>query len=227
MNNIILSKENTFCISLESATDRWEKMSKQFERMGLDVTRWIASTPSTITDNFMDYLLPTVKACSQSHINIWRHILLHGLDYALIMEDDACFSKRWREAIDSVVTDIDDMDWDILFLYAPYADFAREHVKNKWTMVWAQHCTTAYIISKQGIRHILNSMCANKIYPESDSMTLRLQYRDHSYGYFPNPVTTIGWNSTILNNKVVLDESNEDVCKMLQNLRDNYYYEND
>jgi hypothetical protein len=50
------NKNNIFCISLESAKERWERMDTRFKYFDMEATRWKASTPSTLTDSFYDYL---------------------------------------------------------------------------------------------------------------------------------------------------------------------------
>ena len=100
MVSFLFTTNNTFCISLAKHTERWSRMQYRFEKENLEVTRWIASTPDTLTDNFHHYLSPEERACAQSHIRIWRHIVENRLEYALVLEDDACFDKNWRTKLD-------------------------------------------------------------------------------------------------------------------------------
>ena len=36
------NEQNTFCISLYSNSERWEKMQNRFEKLKMSVTRWKA-----------------------------------------------------------------------------------------------------------------------------------------------------------------------------------------
>ena len=88
-----LNTSNTFCISLDA---RWPRMSARLKAAGIVCERWIASTPDTIVDRFAGCLSGGQRACAQSHVNVWRTIISRGLEYALILEDDAMFAIDWR-----------------------------------------------------------------------------------------------------------------------------------
>ena len=86
------TKDNSFYITLEHAVRRQAHMRQQFQYFGMEVTQWTASTPSTLTDSFHWALNPCEKACAQSHVNIWKHVIANEIEYAFIMEDDVCFA---------------------------------------------------------------------------------------------------------------------------------------
>lgn len=76
---------------------RWNKMERRFKNVGLDAARWMAATPNNglITDNFWDWLRPSQKACTQSHLHTWKYLSnSDNLEYAFILEDDACFDNN-------------------------------------------------------------------------------------------------------------------------------------
>ena len=186
------NKNNTFCISLETATERWNRMDTRFKYFDMEATRWKASTPSTLTDSFYDYLNERQRACAQSHINIWRHIVQNGLYYSLIVEDDAKFDKRWKEKLSEIKDLIDnDQDWHAIFLNVsePISP------QNTWVKVQGQYLTGAYILSYKGAKHLLEIF--KDVYAASDWMTTRLQTYGHSYSYFPWLVIQEGNESTI------------------------------
>ena len=149
MVSFLFTANNTFCISLAKHTERWTRMQSRFEKENLDVTRWIASTPDTLTDKFHHYLSPGERACAQSHIRIWRHIIENKLEYALILEDDACFDKNWRTKLDEF--QINDPLWDMLLLNAS------EPVEPNfmWMDVQEQYLTAGYILSIRGAIRLL------------------------------------------------------------------------
>jgi glycosyl transferase family 25 len=168
-------RNNTFCISLEGANVRWESMERRFSEFNLDVTRWTASTAPT--DNFVSNLSITQKACGQSHINIYKHMLENNLEYAFILEDDACFDKNWEQKLEEFNYE----NWDLIILNGS------EDIKNKniWecTIDNLQYLTAGYIISKRGAKWILDTY--DNRYCASDWMTSRLQTLGNSYCYFP------------------------------------------
>lgn len=183
------TSKNTFCISLANHNERWARMQSRFKTENLEVTRWIASTPETLTDHFHNYLSPGECACAQSHIRIWRHIVENNLEYALILEDDACFDKQWRTKLDEF--QINDSLWDMLLLNAS------EPVEPSfmWMDVQEQYLTAGYILSIRGAMRLLKWFEGN--FASSDWMTSRLQQNNHSYCYFPWLIIQEGFDSTL------------------------------
>lgn len=184
-------KTNTFCISLETAPERWERMEARFKYFGMEATRWNASTPNTLTDSFYEYLNAGQRSCAQSHINIWRHIIQNGLYYSLILEDDAKFDKKWKEKLSEINLIHTDEDWDAIFLNVSEP----MNPKNKWMKIQEQYLTGAYILSYNGAKRLLDIFKDG--YGSSDWMTTRLQTYGRSYSYFPWLVIQEGNESTI------------------------------
>jgi len=205
------TKNNTFYITLEHATDRQERMRQRFQHFGMEVTQWTASTPSTLTDSFYVALGPYEKACAQSHMNIWKHMVANEMEYAFIMEDDACFDRDWKEKLDQY--EGQDNDWDVMMLNASES----MSVRNTWLVSKDQYLTAGYVISKRGAKQLLDMF--RGAYGSSDWMLTRLQIRGHSYCYFPWLIIQEGIESSIRTdcspdrNKVVrlLGEINYDI----------------
>jgi GR25 family glycosyltransferase involved in LPS biosynthesis len=183
---------NTFCISLESKADRWERMTTRFQHFNMDVFRWIASTPDTLSDSFHPSLNPYQKACAQSHIKIWKHMVEKGIPYALILEDDAMFDNAWKSKLDEFSnTEFMKSDWDLIMLNCSES----ENELFTWVNCKEQYLTGGYIISLQGAGKVLNQF--NGWFCASDWMITRLQLYGRSYTYFPWLVIQEGFESTI------------------------------
>lgn len=191
----VFNKDNSFCISLDSRSDRWERMRKQFDFFNMDVQRWTASTPTTITDPFFDSLTKTERACSQSHINIYRHIINNELDYALILEDDGCFHYDWKEMLANIYTHLSSSEiehFSIILLNA--SEPIDTHFK--WVLQTEQYLTGGYIISNRGAKWILNYY--RHMFASADWMTTRLQlYGGGGYSFFPWLIIQEGKDSNI------------------------------
>ena len=183
----VLDASNTFCISLDA---RWPRMSARLDRLGIEYQRWNASMPDTVIDKFAGYLNGGQRACGQSHVNVWRAIIDRGLEYALILEDDAMFVNDWREKLERL-SEVDDPEWDAVLLNASEPITPED----KWTVVREQYLTGAYILSRRGAQCLLD-WYSNE-FASSDWMTSRLQTRGHSYSYFPWLVIQEGMDSTI------------------------------
>ena len=207
-------KSNAFCISLLSKPERWARMETRFSYFGLECNRWIASTPSEVTDVFYNHLNDGQRACGQSHINVWRHIVANDLPYALVLEDDAMFDKDWMSKLPNRE---ENCDWDLFMLNASEPMTPQ----GRWLTVQDQYLTGGYIISRTGAEHLLNSFAGS--YASSDWMTSRLQCRGRSYSYFPWLIIQEGTESTIGSgyeadhDKVVqcLGEAGYDICNYI------------
>lgn len=189
----IFNHENTFCISLMSHQLRWEKMQSRFCALDISATRFPAAVGNThdIRDQFYDYLNAGQRGCGQSHINVWRYIVSNHIPYALILEDDACFDKRWREKLGAFFEQVCDLEWDAIFLNVSEPITP----SYQWKPIQEQYLTGGYIISQKGARRVLALF--EGYYGSSDWMTTRLQLDGHSYSYFPWLIIQEGDESTI------------------------------
>ena len=188
MNSFQFSKENTFCISLLSHIDRWEKMKQRFHYLSFDITRFEASTEKDIHNlSFSNSLNTLQKCCAHSHIRLWKLLLSSKEEYFFILEDDACFDKKWMEKLQSFYS----KEWDALFLNAsePFSS------KNEWYLCQEQYLCGGYILSKQGARKLIEMF--QDCYFSADWMTSRLQTRNHCYSFFPWLIIQEGKDSTI------------------------------
>jgi len=205
------NKDNCFCISLLNNNERWTRIQERFVKLNLEVTRFQAAVGGTddIIDIFDNRLSNGQKGCGQSHINVWRHILDKKLPYALVLEDDACFDKNWKDKLEWFTKDIDDKEWDIIFLNAsePCCPI------DKWVLCKEQYLTAGYIISLKGVKTILG-MFHNCFYA-SDWMTSRIQLYNHSYCYFPWLIIQEGNESTIGSN---IEEDHKKVVRCLNEI---------
>jgi GR25 family glycosyltransferase involved in LPS biosynthesis len=113
------------------------------------------------------------------------------LEYALILEDDACFDKDWKEKLDQFTEKIHDPEWNVIMLNAS------ESMKpvHTWLLAMEQYLTAGYILSQKGAKQLLERFQGN--FCGSDWMLTRLQQHGHSYCYFPWLIIQEGMDSTI------------------------------
>ena len=183
---LVLNKDNTFCVSLDS---RWPVMEERLARLEIPCTRWKAYLPHELCEDFAPHMNKYQKACSQSHVTLWREMLRRNLDYAFIMEDDILFAKDWKESL-RAANEIADPEWDLLLLNASEA----LEKEDAWLPSREQWLTGAYVVSKKGARWMLANF---PVKWEADWMTWKLQDQGHSYAYFPWPAIQEGKDSTI------------------------------
>lgn len=186
----VFTEKNTFCINVENATERRERMQKRLEQLKLECTFVKANTPETLTDKFLDCMRPGEKACAQSHFNLWRRILSEGLEWALVLEDDVRFDRQWRVKLNK----FSEEEFDLILLNA-----SEEVVrKNTWFPVLGQYYTGAYIISKKGAEKLIRKYQATL--SPADWMTVELQRDGNSYCYFPWLAIQEGLETSIASN---------------------------
>ena len=174
----MFSNINTFCINLDSAIDRKNRMFHRFQFFDLEVTRWKASTPSNLIDSFR-FPNRVENACSQSHILIWRYFLTTSLPYIFIMEDDVYFDKRWKYKLNNFRKDIEDSQWDCILLNKPV-----EKTKlNEWYLCHNKFLSGGYLLSRQGASKLLTHFHGK--FEDSDHMLVWLQESHHTYTYDP------------------------------------------
>jgi GR25 family glycosyltransferase involved in LPS biosynthesis len=186
-----LNAENTFCISLNTAHDRQQRIGQRFDHFQMEVCMWPAAEPENVVDKCADYLSPGQRACAQSHMNVWRHIVDNKLPYALVLEDDACFDKRWRYHLDGFLDMETHRSWDMLLLNC--SDPLEP--QDVWMAVQDQYLTGAYLISLDGARKLVDMFGAGLF--AADWMTTRLQLRGRCYAFFPWLIIQEGIDTTI------------------------------
>ncbi len=193
-----------FCINLNIATGRWERIMKRFEKYNINnnVERWEATTP----DALMDYpvyplMKPGEKACGVSHYRLWNHMVKNNIPKALILEDDACFRHDWKSIIEKGMEEIDkdDPQWDCIMLNA-YDDLP---TKEKFVLTQGNCCAAAYVISNKGASFLCNTF--RNCIQAADWMTLHLQRQGHTYAYFPWLVIQEGKETYIQGDKLQSD----------------------
>ena len=200
-------KSNCFCISLAGSSRR-QRMMDRLRSISLECSMWNASTPSDLVDSFCGGLSVYQQACAQSHIHIWRHILRCELPYAMVLEDDAMFHKKWRKSLLEIEPQlIADGEWDCVFLNASEPVVPLD----EWVVVREQYLTGGYVISNKGAKYLLERFLLER-FCASDWMTSRLQERGHCYGRFPWLIVQEGRDTMIGSN---LDADHAKVVRCL------------
>lgn len=212
MNKFKFDENNTFCINLDSNIERWNRMQKRFDSINLKVLKWKASTIEDISDNFDEKLSDLQKACAQSHLNVWKYIVEKNLEYGFILEDDACFDKKWLDKLNEFNYD----KWNGIFLNSsePLTEL------NKWTEIKDHYLCGGYIITYHSAKFLIDAF--KECYYSADWMTTELQYYGDSYSYFPWLIIQEGKDTTINSN---VDLDHQKVIKCLNEINysiDNY-----
>lgn len=199
-----------YCINLPQAQERWKAIQDRCLTFGISVKQWIASTPNQVEGNYVEYLSPLQRACTYSHIQLWKHALESGYDCIFVLEDDAKFRYDWIEEINKFLPTLPE-DWDSVFL-----NISEEITPlHTWVPVRDQCLTAGYIIHRRGMEFLLNHFHAK--YYASDWMTQILQRRGRSYSIFPWLIIQDGSPSCIQK------DNSEDYKKVVRFLTDYNY----
>ena len=110
--------DKIYCINLDRRPDRWEASQREFDRIGIEVERWIAVDGMEIPNRWKDFH-SSLKAgeigVKFSHGFLLNRALGEKFENILILEDDIEFSptfnedwERWNQEIPT--------DWDMLYL---------------------------------------------------------------------------------------------------------------
>jgi GR25 family glycosyltransferase involved in LPS biosynthesis len=169
------------CINLAKDSDRWDRMILRSKTHGFGIKRFEAVTPDQVTLKFRYDLELTGKACTQSHVELWRDFVNSDSDYIFILEDDVMFRPGFLGELESGLDLIRraDPEWHGLFLNINKPVYPT----NEWTKIHDQDCLGAYVLSSQGATTLLSTF--NDRFLKCDAMTWWLQKFNHCYGYFP------------------------------------------
>ncbi len=169
-------------INLEKDIERLDRMSKRFNKLGIEFTRFAAITPDKVTREFGQELTPAQKACAQSHYEVWKQFLESEDEMLLVCEDDVLFR---HDALDQILRGLNlvnryDPLWHALFL-----NHSEDlNILESWTRIVNHVMAGAYILSRNGALFLVHTF-SNKLV-SADAMTgYVLQPQGHSYGYFP------------------------------------------
>jgi len=124
-------KFKVFIINLDTSIERWEQISTQCDRLGIEYERISAVRGSELTaqERAKVYDLPTnLKkydkrlndgeiGCYLSHVNCWNRIVELSLDFALILEDDVRLQEQICDCI-ALFEKMNASDWDYIKLFS-------------------------------------------------------------------------------------------------------------
>ena len=100
--------DHIYCLNLERSVERREKITKEFEKEALEVEFFKACDGKAIGKS-------GVFGCAQSHINIWKDVVVKGYENVLIFEDDVWLEKDFKKYLEILEPP---EKWDVLYLGA-------------------------------------------------------------------------------------------------------------
>jgi len=107
----MINKTDFICINVKTSKTRKEHMTTVAKKYKIPLRFFDAITPKTIATVPNRYskrrtkfwwgreLMPTEKACSLSHIKIWRDFLNSDFEYLIVFEDDLDIESDFMEVV--------------------------------------------------------------------------------------------------------------------------------
>lgn len=112
--------KNIYCINLEHRKDRWDKVSEEFKKFGIEnVNKFNAVDGNKLDYSLMTYnplLLKGEIGVLFSHIKLIKMAKEQNLENILILEDDVCFTNELNR-LDFYMEQVPE-NWDLLYLGA-------------------------------------------------------------------------------------------------------------
>ena len=101
-------------------------------------------------------------AVALSHIGVWKQMLEDEVDYALILEDDVYFDRKFNKQMDQIWDKAKTTDFDILFLsYGLVKGVNIEDIKKQDIIfkpdfgIWQ---ASGYVLSKKGLQKLIDML---------------------------------------------------------------------
>jgi GR25 family glycosyltransferase involved in LPS biosynthesis len=177
--NSVLDIDKIYIINLEKDKDRWDYISNQCKKINLNINRFDAIYGKNLPEDHPDikkYIMdnnlrdkrlnygiplnPGQIGCALSHIKIWEEAYEKGYENILIFEDDAIIPDDFNEKINPILKSLPE-NWDYLSLNCAYCQ-GQDFNENLYKVLF-NLCTVSYMLSKNGIKKLLDTINKFKI----------------------------------------------------------------
>jgi len=148
-----LFPKTTYCINLKSRTDRWENVSKEFEKADMHPYQFEA----------IENKQNPAAGCRQSHLAILKDAQKKN-ENAYIFEDDMEFIDKNIPFISNVFSELKKIEWDMVFFGG---NLLRPAFQVTDHLARLSHCysTHAYGVSKNFYKFIIPIIESNEGFP--------------------------------------------------------------
>ena len=177
------SKENftsdipIFCINLEGADKRWNKVTNAFNNLNLNINRFPAVNGKSLTNIDNSKILNSYNTnvnaicdknikpnltlnlskgefgCALSHLGLWEKIVKENIQTAILIEDDINPNKNFND-YKTLINDLP-KDWDIA--YVSFLNTGKkQYVKDRIYIPSCGFTTAGYIINNKGAKKLLD-----------------------------------------------------------------------
>ena len=148
---------DTYIINLKQDTDKYERMQKRLDNVGIKYTRFdayygkdLSSDYDPLISSYKAFIPKSVIGCGLSHYMVCNnHFNKDKNKIALILEDDAVPLFKNKTDIDEVIKNAP-KDWEIILLYTQGLTNYKDKV---WDTNRYMGSTMAYLINYKGFKN--------------------------------------------------------------------------
>ena len=185
-NHVKMFPYKIYCINLDSRPDRWENMSREFDKHGLIVQRVSAFVGEKSDYNPCGKTLGQI-GCLKSHAWVVEDAMKHGYETVMVFEDDAVLCKDFCSNLEKAIKMLEHApngsrtQWNLLYLSGLFFTDVKIHEKNlhvrKIDQVNATHAMVYHKRAYQDLARLYN----NRVYNADDV----LRFLEEKYIVFP------------------------------------------
>lgn len=198
-----MSLSKIFIINLERRKDKFFKLKKLADIIGLEVERFIGVDGDKLTtDHLYDEgvrLIPEYEnmfdqrpmrlgevGCFLSHYKIWEHIVDYGLDEVLVLEDDIIFEHYFTQMTGEALSEARSLIKDFDLIYLGRNALGKDGPSIKGSKLLREPgpslTLSGYVITFEGARKLINSKPLQKMVPVDEYVGI--MYDKHSNEFY-------------------------------------------
>lgn len=152
--NLIDYFDKVDIINIQSRSDRKIETEDEFKRHGFTIDGKKASFFKAVTvENAAGFPSKGARGCFLSHLNILKSAIDAGQESQLIIEDDICFIKDISAIQVKIIEQLNEMDWDIVYLGHTLASKNEHRFIKVTTKMQESHC---YAVNRKCLTRLFN-----------------------------------------------------------------------
>jgi len=188
MNNPFDFFDKIYCINLPQNKDRWNTVSKEFEKVGImDKVERIWATPPHEKCTIPKLNKPIGEfGCWLSHGKAIVHAIESNVENILIVEDDTTFTNESSLLLKTALSELPN-NWDILFLGGNPVRPIKQISPTLSKIIDTFYCTMAYSLPKKSLLKFYDEyieLLSNNL-PISDFGTSTFAVKNNGYAITP------------------------------------------
>lgn len=142
--------EKAFVINLDSRPDRLEQITSRLDALGIEFERFSAIRP----EDRNGFANVGYYGATLSHLQLWREIYERGYETALIFEDDAIFRDDTNTIMKTALSQLGDIDWELIYLGAVPYKLGKRLASNIRVMIRGCHLH-AYGVRREHLQKLI------------------------------------------------------------------------